>query len=130
MISIERAYELRAMIEQAVTSLSDADAETVPELFPMWASGITYAVGDRVQSELLLYKCVQAHTSQDDWEPAVTPALWVSVHVEEFPEWVQPTGSHDAYGLGDKVSYNGKHWVSDVDANTWEPGIYGWSEVS
>ena len=47
----------------------------------------------------------------------------------EFPEWRQPTGAHDAYSKGDKVSHNGKHWVSDVDGNVWEPGVYGWSEV-
>lgn len=48
---------------------------------------------------------------------------------EEYPEWVQPTGAHDAYAQGAKVSHNGKKWTSDIAANVWEPGVYGWTEV-
>lgn len=48
---------------------------------------------------------------------------------EEYPEWVQPTGAHDAYEQGAKVSHNGKKWTSDVGGNVWEPGVYGWTEV-
>lgn len=48
---------------------------------------------------------------------------------EEYPEWVQPTGAHDAYAQGAKVSHNGKKWTSDVGGNVWEPGVYGWTEV-
>lgn len=49
----------------------------------------------------------------------------------EFPEFVQPTGSHDAYSKGDKVTYNGKHYESTVDNNVWTPDAYpqGWKEV-
>lgn len=47
---------------------------------------------------------------------------------ETYPEWVQPTGAHDAYSKGAKVSHNGKNWVSDTDSNVWEPGVYGWTE--
>ena len=72
---------------------------------------------------------MQAHTTQSDWTPDVTPALWVIVSLEEWPDWVQPTGSHDAYSKGAKVTHNSKKWTSDVDANVWEPGVYGWTEV-
>ena len=50
---------------------------------------------------------------------------------EEWPEWVQPTGAHDAYGMGDKVTYNGKHYVSKIAGNVWSPDAYpqGWEEV-
>ena len=48
---------------------------------------------------------------------------------EEWPEWSQPLGAHDAYSKGAKVSHNGKHWISDLDANVWEPGQYGWTEA-
>lgn len=48
---------------------------------------------------------------------------------EEYPEWVRPTGAHDAYAQGAKVSHNGKKWTSDIAANVWEPGVYGWTEV-
>ena len=57
-------------------------------------------------------------------------SLWVSISdpAEEWPEWSQPLGEHDAYSKGAKVSHNGKHWISDLDANVWEPGQYGWTE--
>ena len=89
-----------------------------------------YEVGDRRQYEGLLYRCVQAHTSQTDWMPPAVPALWVRTSTEEWPEWIQPTGAHDAYNTGDKVSHLGKHWISLIDANVYEPSVYGWEEVT
>lgn len=126
---VEKARQLRERIDTATNYLNDEQAETVTELFPEWGVGIKYTVGDRRQYDSLLYRCVQAHTSQDDWTPPAVPALWVRTSTEEWPEWIQPTGAHDAYNKGDKVSHNGKHWISDVDANIWEPGGYGWSEA-
>lgn len=125
----EHARQLRRFIERLSVTLTDEEALQGVELFPAWREGKPYETGDRVQDESVLYKCVQAHTSQDDWRPAVTPALWVIVSVDEWPEWVQPTGAHDAYNTGDKVSHNEKRWVSVMDANIYEPGVYGWNEV-
>lgn len=129
MITRERARQLRELIIKASVSLSDEDALQAVELYPAWKSGNSYAVDDRIRYGSTLYRCVQAHTSQDDWTPDATPALWTVVSLEEFPEWVQPTGAQDAYAKGDKVSYNGSHWESDVDANVWSPGTYGWHEI-
>ena len=125
-----KAKQLRALIEALSASLSDETALTGVELFPPWSVGKSYATGDRVQYEGTLYKCVQGHTSQADWTPPMTPALWTAVSLDEYPAWVQPTGAHDAYGKVDKVTHNGKRWASDVDNNTWEPGVYGWIEVT
>ena len=74
----------------------------------------------------------QGHTSQEGWNPSLTPALWSKIGDpgEEWPEWSQPLGAHDAYNTGDKVAHNGKHWTSDLDGNVWEPGVYGWTEAS
>ena len=131
-ITPQRAAKLRPVIEAAATSLSDGEAAAAVELFPKWEYPHDYVVGDRVNdiSTNKLYKCVQAHTSQALWEPAATPALWVVVSIEEYPEWVQPTGAHDAYNTGDKVSYNGKHYVCTIDANTYAPDVYGWESVT
>ena len=125
-----KAKQLRVLIEALSASLSDETALTGVELFPPWSVGKAYATGDRVQYEGTLYKCVQAHTSQADWTPPATPALWTAVSIDEYPAWVQPTGAHDAYSKGDKVTHSGKRWTSDVDNNTWEPGVYGWTEVA
>lgn len=132
MISREHAYRLRALIEKASKSLSDDDAVTGIELFPHWSDEAEYAVDDRVQYESLLYKCLTAHTAQASWTPADSPSLWVRIDdpSQEYPEWIQPLGSTDAYAKGAKVSHLEKHWISDVDANIWEPGVFGWSEVA
>lgn len=123
-----KAKQLRKLIEQLAVTLDDETALTGVELFPTWVVGKAYAVSDRVQYNGTLYKCVQAHTSQADWTPDATPALWVVVTVDEWPEWVQPAGSHDAYAKGSKVTHNGERWISDVDSNVWEPGVYGWTK--
>ena len=124
-----KAKQLRQLIEQLAVTLDDETALTGVELFPAWVVGKAYAVSDRAQYNGALYKCVQAHTSQADWVPDATPALWVVVSIDEYPEWVQPTGAHDAYNTGDKVSYNGKHYVCTTDANTYAPDVYGWEET-
>ena len=128
MITRAKAYKLREMIVKASISLSDEDALEAIELYPAWKTGIAYTVDERIRYNSTLYRCVQAHTSQSDWTPDITPALWTVVSLEEFPEWVQPTGAQDAYQRGDKVSHNGKHWISTADNNVWEPPIY-WSEA-
>ena len=127
---LENALKMRPYIEKAAASLSDAEALEVPTLFPAWASGTSYSADERIEYGGTLYRCVQAHTSQPDWTPPATPALWVAVSLEEWPDWVQPLGAHDAYANGAKVTHNGKRWTSDVDGNVWEPGVYGWSEVT
>lgn len=130
--------EMSESISKAVESLDDEHSEAVKELFPFWSADVEYhkedkekgIPADRVQYGGLLYRCIQSHLSQADWTPDITPALWVRTSTEEWPEWVQPTGAHDAYAFGAKVSYNEKHWISNMDANVYEPGVYGWDEVA
>ena len=122
---------LRQMIVKASASLSDSDALQGVELFAVWSGdSVDYAVGDRVSYDGTLYKCLTAHTSQSTWTPPDSPSLWVRVDDPsiEWPEWVQPVGSTDAYAKGAKVSHNGKHWISDVDGNVWEPPTM-WTEA-
>ena len=100
------------------------------ELFAEWAYPVNYTLGQIRRYKGTLYKCVQAHTSQEDWTPDTAHSLWslTADPSEEWPEWSQPVGAHDAYSKGAKVSHNSKHWVSTADANVWEPGVYGWEE--
>ena len=73
----DAAREIRAIMDKAGLLLTDEQALEVPELFPIWnPNSIAYAVGDRVQHESKLYSCIQAHTSQESWQPSLTPALW------------------------------------------------------
>ena len=124
-----KVKQLRQLIEQLAVTLDDETALTGVELFPTWEIGKAYAVNDRAQYNGTLYKCIQAHTSQDDWMPSATPALWKTVSVDEYPEWVQPTGAHDAYNIGDKVTYNGQHYVCTSNANVYAPDVYGWEKA-
>ena len=123
------------------TVAADADAMTADELaacaplFDAWAGGsVVYAVGDIVAYSGALYRCAQAHTSQAGWTPDISRALWTPMGIsaddpEAVPDWVQPTGAHDAYPMGAHVMHGGIEWVSDVDANVWEPGVSGWTQV-
>lgn len=131
MITWAKILQLRQMIVKASASLSDTDALQGVELFAVWSGdSVDYAVGDRVSYDGTLYKCLTAHTSQSTWTPPDSPSLWVRVDDPsiEWPEWVQPVGSTDAYAKGAKVSHNGKHWISDVDGNVWEPPTM-WTEA-
>lgn len=118
------ARQLRPLIERAAASLDDADALQGVQLFPRWRAGISVEVGQRYQHGGILYKGLQAHTTQDGWEPDKTPALWVVVSLEEWPDFVQPTGAHDAYNTGDKVTFNGAHYICTMDGCTWSPEAY------
>lgn len=127
------AVKLRAAMNEAGTLLTDEQAATVPDIYPLWSGdGKAYALNDRVQYNGALYKCITAHTSQAAWNPADAPSLWAKVLIPtpgEIPEWEQPS-STNPYAKGDKVRHSGKIWISTVDNNVWEPGVYGWTEVS
>ena len=126
----DKARRLRPYIEKAAVSLPDDDALEAVELFPAWAADTAYDLGIRVRYGDKLYRCEQAHTSQSDWIPTDTPALWTEVaQPGEIPVWKQPTGAQDAYMTGDKVHYpamDSPVYVSIVDNNVWSPDVYGW----
>ena len=123
------AYAYRRKIELAAETQTDEQAVESIDLYPKWMPQIQIVKDKRYQYNGVLYKAIQSHTSQADWTPDKVPALFVKVSLEEWPEWVQPTGAHDAYNKGDKVAHNGKHWESGYDGNVWEPGVFGWTEV-
>ena len=124
----------RLLITQQINGLTvdDNTALRMMEFYPEWAAGVDYATGYKVQHGGRLWRCLQAHTSQAEWEPENAPSLWAKVLIPDetvIPEWEQPD-STNAYAKGDKVMHNEKIWVSDVDGNVWEPGVYGWIEQS
>lgn len=124
------AMAIRAKIEHAAAQQTDKDALGSVELFPRWQAGRQVESGYRCQHEGTLYKCVQSHTTQAGWEPDITPALWTEVSVEEWPEWRRPQGSHDAYNIGDKVTYNSEHYISTINGNIYSPEEFpaGWDK--
>ena len=122
------------LIKQQINTLTvdDNTAWRMVEFYPEWTTDTDYATGFKVQYGGKLYKCLTAHASQADWTPDASPSLWAKVLIPDpdvIPEWEQPD-STNPYMTGDKVTHNGKTWVSDVDNNVWEPGVYGWTETN
>ena len=129
----EKALKIRALIEKAAVSLNDTDALDGVMLFEKWSGDSkSYTVGQRLQYNGILYTVLQAHTSQPEWTPTDAPSLFAKVLIPDptvVPEWEQPD-STNPYQVGDKVTHNGKTWVCNTPNNVWEPGVYGWDEVT
>lgn len=139
---MQAALEMRKALQMFVGTL---DVETqldkvleIPSVFPAWEVGKAYKTKDVISyginsvGDPQLYQVLQDHTSAAEWTPDTATSLYKAIGITEdgYPTWVQPLGATDAYSKGDKVSHNGSHWVSDVDNNVWEPGVYGWKEVT
>lgn len=125
------ALRLQPYIQKGIQSLDDADALEIATVYPDWFSEGHYTVDTKVLFEGVLYKCITEHNAQLSWNPADAPSLWAKVLIPDdgtIPAWEQPN-STNPYRKGDKVTHNGKTWISDVDNNVWEPGFYGWTEV-
>lgn len=128
---LEAAKVIRAAMDAAAAALTDDEALTAAALYPAWSAQDTYDAGERVRFDGTLYKCLQPHAAQPDWTPTAAPSLWAKVLVSDTGEalpWEQPD-STNPYMQGDKVTHGGKTWVSAIDNNIWEPGVYGWEET-
>lgn len=113
-VTYARAVELRPIIEQAAVSLSDGEAATVPELITAWAYPVAYAEGDRRSYGGKVYKCRQAHTSQEDWKPSAKPALWVVIDVAHAGTQDDPIPA----SRGMEYEY-GKYYLDSEDGKTY-----------
>ena len=128
----DEARRMQPYIQKGIQTLDGADALAIKTAYPEWRVGESYAAGDKVQHDGVLYKCLQDHVAQEGWNPVDAPSLWAKVLIPDdgtIPAWEQPD-STNSYMKGDKVTHNGKTWISDVDNNVWEPGFYGWTEVA
>lgn len=132
----QAAEQLRRAMQMFAATLTEEQALEIATVYPVWEAGRAYAVGDILShgtnstGDPQLYRVVQAHTSQADWLPESTPALYDAFGLDEsgYPVWSQPSGAHDAYNTGDIVNYNGTLYRSLIDGNTWSPDAYpaGW----
>lgn len=132
----KRAAEivLKEQIAAKIDDMPDEDKATLAYLYDEWAVGQAYAIGDIVRVDDIPYRVLQAHTSQADWTPATAASLYTPLRQTQGAapdEWVAPTGAHDAYQTGDRVTFNGSVYESLIDANVYSPTAYpaGWQLV-
>ena len=133
MTNIERAKQLRLAIQFQAAALPDEQAALVPTVFPCGTLGHPTRKETGCGTRSFLYKCLTGHTAQESWAPDVSPSLWVRIDdpAEEWPQWRQPQGSEDAYGLGGRRSATtGNTGRRTRTATYGEPGVYGWTEVA
>jgi hypothetical protein len=120
----------RLVVLPVLDTLPVAEVEQFAGLFPDWQPGIAVRVGEVYRHDGELVRVIQAHTTQADWEPQNTPALWTVYRAPDVvAPWVQPTGEHDAYPLDALVTHNGQTWRSTSANNVWAPGVWGWVVV-
>jgi len=129
----DEARQLRRLLERQTDSMDDDTILDFPAFVEQWQNATAYEAGKRLYYNGTVYKVLQAHTSQSDWTPDTASSLFAAIlpgqDGTEIGEWVQPD-STNPYAKGDKVTHNGKTWQSTVDNNVWEPGVYGWEEVT
>lgn len=138
-MTLQMAEQYFRALQMFAQSLEDEKAMEVAYMYDPWEIGKYYNVGDFLTygvngvDDPQLYKVVQAHTSQADWRPDITPALYVAIGLNDngYPVWSQPTGAHDAYNKGDIVDYRGFLYESLIDGNVYAPDAYpaGWKAV-
>ena len=126
---------VKMAVKQARQITDDAEALKVKMLYKQWNKQIDkpLEVGEYIQYQDVLYKVLQAHTVQEAWTPTNAPSLFAKVLIdptgETILDWEQPD-STNPYMKGDKVIHNGKTYVCTIDNNVWEPGVYGWEEIT
>ena len=134
---MQAAEQMRRALQMFAASLGEEDALIIASVYPEWdgnskayKTGEWVKYGEDAMGDARLYQVLQDHTSQPQWTPDTATSLYkrVGVSADGTPKWVQPVGATDAYNKGDVVEHNGAKWVSDIDANVWEPGVYGWTK--
>ena len=134
---VQAAEQMRKALQMFAASLGEDDALVIASVYPEWdgnskayKTGEWVKYGEDAMGDARLYQVLQDHTSQSQWTPDTATSLYkrVGISADGTPKWVQPVGATDAYNKGDVVEHNGAKWVSDIDANVWEPGVYGWTK--
>ena len=131
---VEQARAIRKSMDTATANLTDEQAIEVMGLYMPWGIDEAVNAGDIRRYDGKLYRCLQAHTTQAQWKPAVTPALWVVVVAEgeyrEIKDNMLPT---EAFALGEIGWYSTKNrlYKSLIDNNVYTPVTYpaGWEAV-
>ena len=130
------AEQFRRALQMFAQTLTDEQAMEITTVYPAYVAGKAYKAnemftyGENNVGDPQLYRVVSDHTSQEDWTPDVTSALYtpIGLNDEGYPVWTRPVAAHDSYMIGDIVDYNGILYKSLIDGNTYSPDEYpaGW----
>lgn len=132
---VTAAKQLNKALCMFANTLPPEEALVIASVFPEWDLGIKYKKDEYVKyglnqdGEPQIYRVISNHDSQYAWAPDKAVSLFTKVGFTPTgtPIWIQPMGAHDAYAKGDRVSYNGKIYVSNANGNVWAPDVYGWT---
>jgi len=128
-----QAVGLTAFVALAQSEMVDDTTITEnADLFCVWDENWTGHRGSIVFDDGALFRSIHDVGSGQATRPSETPSMWTRIGNpgDEWPEWSQPLGAHDAYPLGAQVTHNGSRWTSDLDNNIWEPGVFAWTAVT
>ena len=127
-------------LQMFAQTLTNEEAMEIATLYPPYEVGKNYTAGVFITygrnevGDPQLYKVVQSHTSQEDWRPDQTPALYepIGLTTQGYPIWSKSSGAHDSYNTGDIVDYNGTLYKSLINGNVYSPDEYpaGWEVYS
>lgn len=125
-----KVKSFRSKVEAASQTIADENVENCVALFPHWNEESEYEIGYRVQYDGVVYKCIQAHSAQAQWNPVDAVSLWAKVLNDEVKPWERPD-STNTYMKGDRVTFSGKTYESTIDYNSYSPSEYpqGWKEI-
>jgi len=101
------------------------------ELFPAWSQYWTGKCGSIVADDGKLYKALEDIDEKNNTKPSSNADLWqyIGNPSEEYQEWAKPIGVLDAYTKDDKVTHNGKKYLSKIYGNIYEPDVHGWKII-
>lgn len=131
MITIEKTRAVINALIKLREMATDEQALEAADLYPLWKEGQNYSAGERVMYDRILYKVLTDHVSQVDWTPSLAVSLFTKILIPNdnlIYDWEQPE-STNPYMKDDKVLYNDTLWISIIDNNIWEPGVYGWEKI-
>lgn len=117
------AYAFRHKIESAAEMQTDEQALESIDLFPKWSDDMDAEKDKRYKHNGKLWRCLQSHHTQADWEPGVAPSLWVEVSVEEWPEIPENIPSTAPWMAGDKGTWKGHRYICKMDYCVWNPDV-------
>ena len=144
--TVEQAHNLLMNLSTNEADFKSVDFEIVgitlengeklepKEIVHFWKPDEKVIKGDKRNAfdgkEWVTYEAVQDQTTRPTDHPAISPSLWkVWNDPDEFSEWKQPLGAHDSYPKAAKVRHKDQNWISNIDNNVYEPGVYGWEMV-